>query len=403
MRLLIIAPLLCWASLGLADPLPDMANLHLCGGLPHLISSPIDESDLASVWPLGHIEPGRNVFPASRLYFARPSLGLVAPVSAPGNVVLQVVRQVDVTDLRTGERYREYGFVFGVCEGVKITLGHVTSVAARITAAIANLAPDQHTESTRGDYWQIEDVFPVALRFHPRELIGLTSPRVQGTDFGAFDVDAPSLPFVHPERYDLESRQALCPLDLFVPPVREVLENRVGAGGLEGLAFVARTARPVCGTVYQDVAETLQGNWFFAVDTPDRENGHVALVHDSVDPRTSVLSLGGRVPQIDVAPDDAPTATPFPAGTYRFAPRSDGFVNRDFDETQVGYGYCYEHLLDGNGVEVPHTIVRVSLTGPETMRIEARYAPTLAGCPPVPSGSTSGYPLGLLAGVELKR
>jgi hypothetical protein len=405
MRVLVAAPLLLWAALGLADPVPPIPDLHPCGGLPHLISSPIDDTDLASIWPLGNLDPPLHVFPASHMYLARPSMTLEAPVSSPGNLVLQVVKRVDVTVMTTGERYQEFGFFFGVCEGVKITFGHVVSVAARITDAIAGRAPDYHTESVHGDYRQIEDVFLVALRFHPRELIGLTSPHGYGTDFGAFDLNGPPLPFIHPERYGLEARLNRCPLDLFIPPVRQFLESRIGAGGFEGLPFLPRTAPPVCGTVNQDVAETLQGNWFVDVSAPDPEDHHVALVHDSIDPNVPVFSLGDRVLQVNlpVAPGAAPDTVPFPTGTYRFTPGTTGFVNRDFGETEVGYGYCYEHLLDGNGVEVPHTILRVNLIGPETMRIEARYAPTLGGCPPVPSGSSTGYPLSLFAGDEFNR
>jgi hypothetical protein len=403
MRCVLLIAFLLLGRIGMAQELPPLPDLHACGASPHLMISPIASDDLASVWPLGHLDPLQHIFPVSHLYLTKPSLETPIPVVSPGSTVLQAVKKVYYTNLETHDEYQEFSFIFGICEGVKLTFGHITPVSSRITDAIAGLTPAFHSESTHGIFIEVEDVYFVAVRFRSGEQIGLASPREYGTDFGAFDMHAEPLPFIHPERYGTEARLNVCPIDLFIPHVRHFLESRLGTGGFLGFPFVPRIVPPLCGTVNQDIANTLQGNWFYDVSAADPEDHHVALVHDKIDPRIPVFSLGDRVIQVDLPVDSSGPATiPFPFGTYTFSTNSSGFINRDFSETEIGYGYCYEHLFNQDGHEVEHTILRVNLLDPETMQIEARYSPNLVGCPQPPDGTT-GYPLRLIVGTEFRR
>ena len=128
-----------------------------------------------------------------------------------------------------------------------------------------------------------------------------------------------------------------------------------------------RTAPPVCGTIDQDLASTVQGNWF---ETPDStfspEDPNLALVHDNFDPSIPVFSVGT-------------TLAGLPGGAYQFVPSAGttSQVNRDFGlVTDTGI-YCYENLTDGS-TAVANTVILLQRTDPDTLTIEKQSASNCA-------------------------
>ena len=101
-----------------------------------------------------------------------------------------------------------------------------------------------------------------------------------------------------------------------------------------------RTAEPKVGTLLQDVAGTVQGNWFTpggSFTTTSDFSPFLALAHDYVDPRQPIFSMGSSVKGVRL-------------GLYSFVPRSSGLVNRDFADVAPGRVYCYEAFLGGTSV-----------------------------------------------------
>lgn len=73
---------------------------------------------------------------------------------------------------------------------------------------------------------------------------------------------------------------------------------------LLGRFTLRRIIAPTCGTIMQDIAGTAQGRWFF--DTSSGEDRHLALVHDNVDPRVGVFSVGTSLTGSRSAPGRSP-------------------------------------------------------------------------------------------------
>ena len=94
---------------------------------------------------------------------------------------------------------------------------------------------------------------------------------------------------------------------------------------------IARNDEKQCGTVEQDIAGTLQGNWFFQnarADSGSDWDKYLAFVFDNLEPAKQVISVGGTFTN---------------AGTWKFNPTSTGTINRSFAQvTPDGKIYCYE-------------------------------------------------------------
>ncbi len=136
---------------------------------------------------------------------------------------------------------------------------------------------------------------------------------------------------------------------------------------------------PVCGTVNQDEWGTAQGVWFLSgeeVVERAREDEHMALVHDNIDPIIGAFSIGISLEEKGL-----------PSSTYKFKPKHTGFVNRDFDEVKPdGNVYCYVASGGYSGQHWPHTII-IKMLDDSTLRIAKLSEGTTCGSGPWQFGS----------------
>lgn len=283
------------------------------------------------------------------------------PVFAPGKMTLTSARAVKVTNARSGKQmtYDEYSLGFTVCGKLMLTFGHVGPVSEKIQAALTAAAQPRCNDYTTGPDSVHACLYVIRLDVAAGEQIALSSGRAAGIDLGAFD-DSKQQAFIHPERYHGEMRFNLCPLDLFEPPMRTQLMAKVA-----DFNGKPKTKEPICGSVNQDVAGTTQGNWFKDVKELNIEDNNLALVHDVFDPAKPVFSIGNSL-------------TGLASGTYNFALKQSGTINRDFNMIKPdGQVYCFEELTKGNARA--NIIILLTLDNAETLRIEARRSTSCAG------------------------
>jgi hypothetical protein len=195
----------------------------------------------------------------------------------------------------------------------------------------------------------------VDIRLSAGTLLGTTGgAQFPGLDYGGADRRVPPLPFVNPARsYGNDSEfgqnHTICPIDYFVPAVADALRARLGGFGQ------TRTIAPVCGTIMQDLPNTAQGRWYF--DNNVRDDPHLALAHDNVDPRLGVISSGTSVPNLQ--------------GTaWKFTPPSSGRVNLDFPMVgSDGLIYCYQTFSPNPPPPLRHVLIQ--LVSATRVRIES--------------------------------
>ncbi|TAK16627.1 MAG: hypothetical protein EPO35_04920 [Acidobacteria bacterium] len=239
-------------------------------GTLSLTVSPIDQSKIRWITPLGNLNPPSHTLPTDHIYFyfANPNIGespaaLRTPFFAPGS-----------------------GTVFSVIGGAA---GQESKIFIRQTAT----------------FWYYVDHVILSAPISQGAVI--TAGQVLGTTGSAFGVDlgvvneSLTVAFINPARYAQgDSLHCDAPLKYFSEPIRSQLYGRVQRLGSE-----------LDGTINYDVAGRLSGNWFATVDASP-----MSFAKDTYDPNRVRISIGsGTFPGVyaimstDPAPQDVSVAS----------------------------------------------------------------------------------------------
>ena len=283
--------------------------------------SPIALEQLASITPLGNLNPPQHTLPTQHMYFhpvRENDTPVEAELRAPGNVVVTSINTTiyyqDGVEVR-----RDYGLMLRPCEGLLAYFLHIKELTPELRAALSDEGCWQTEPLEDGQaYAYCRDEIEVSLE--AGEMIGKVGGPPFGTfDLGLYDFDR-SLDYANPERYLPEALSIVCPLDYFEAGSREALYNK-----LEGNLASA------CGGVMHDVPGSLAGNWFTGdANAFDPEGWHqqLSFAPDNHDAELSVISIGGVFTK---------------AGRWAFKAEQDGVVNLAFELVRPGETlYCYE-------------------------------------------------------------
>jgi hypothetical protein len=299
---------------------PDLSGLPACGPATLLTVTPMDLSDIREIAPLGNLNPPGHTFPTDHIYFY-PTAGPAVPIASPGAIrITQALLQK-----RSGggqPDLNDYGLDFYACTSQHFYFAHLASVAP-LTARLGALDGSCDAPYATGGFTYTQCRKTVRVDLLAGDPIGTAGgPNEGALDLGLIDAAAPALAFVDPARVSSNTLHAACPVDQFVPTVRDSLRARLAVNAIH------RTIPPLCGTVMQDVANTAQGRWYFDATTQD--DHHLALVHQNWDPTIGAFSIGKQF--VSTGPT-----------VLMFTPTTTGRVNRDFNlVTADGKIYCYE-------------------------------------------------------------
>lgn len=293
---------------------------------------PMALSDFRAFRPLGFLQPPIHIFGAKHSSFT-----INLPGESMSGKLVRFPSNAWVTAIVSTESAQGSGFqlTFYPCRTFKAYFFHLGKLSDALQAAFGASTPNCQVQ----DFGRETIKKCVAVLSHKVKagsLVGY-SDSFAGVDFGALDYAAKPHAFVNPSRYDFDYRYYVSPVPYFAKKPRAQLEKKLGSWD----GTVRRTAEPRVGTLLQDVAGTAQGNWF----TPGASfmttfdfSPFLALVHDYVDPKQPIFSMGNSVKGVRL-------------GLYSFVPRSTGLVNRDFDDVKPdGQVYCYEAFLSGTSV-----------------------------------------------------
>ncbi len=310
-----------------------------------------------SITPLGNLNPPGHTFPTGHMYFSLPSEetggtggpfgdGRIFPAQNVYAATDARVAQVSITDVTSTlagepETYKEFGMRLELCDGTQLMYGHIGPLSERLES-LPTGEPLWCNDYATGKFAVKGCTYSPGWPVEAGELIAYTSGRAAAFDFGA-----------KTHIGNTGGEISGCPLDLYGDEMRSRLEALLGDGS------VIRTAEPVCGTVYQEVEGTAQGRWYKTLEGHPIEDQNVALVYDNFDPSIPVFSIGTKVPGLQ-------------SGTYRFAPRESGSVNRHFADVTPASGVnCFEGLSDRWGNVFAGLVFLVEMPNDTTLRIEA--------------------------------
>jgi len=331
-----------------------------CGtGNEFFTHRPVNFEDIDSITPLGNLNPSGHTFPTDHIYLNIKKGKENLPVYAPGDVW---VTGLDIQEkYENGRTVMDYSVDFRPCRELRASYIHIMTLSDKLQSEFDRNYSQENCveEETGGD--RFKTCFVEAdVKLSAGELVGTTGKKGQIN----FDLDVNDLRvdtswvrgYTKWVRWRESYLSAVCPLDYFTLDLKAKLYSIVGDFG-----GVRRTVEPICGTVNQDVWGTAQGIWFLSgekVVERARDDEHMALVHDNVDPTLGAFSIGISMEEKGL-----------PSSAYKFEPKHAGFVNRDFDEVKPdGNTYCYVASGGYSGQHHDHTII-IKMLDDKTLRI----------------------------------
>lgn len=301
--------------------------------------SPVDTAVVAGLVPLGNLNPPGHTFPTGHMYFYFKTPGIPHQVLAPGNLHIFQISRFRYNPGAPGET-SEYRVDMGDPAGTVLYFSHLSSLSAALqTAAGGFSGASCETYSTGGtniEYCRKA----VSLDVLAGDIVGNGNESASqfAIDMG-FTV----------------ANVAVCPLDYFNTTVTALLVPKLG----NTTGTIRRTTAPLCGEINQDIAGTLQGNWYKQGAPRSPEDAHIAFVKDNVEPEKPRISIGSGVPGLT-------------SDVYNFTTMPSGGVNRSFQSvTNDGQIYCYNPLFY-YGSPVPNTSIIVKLETNGSLSFEKR-------------------------------
>lgn len=299
----------------------------------------LNEIDYISV--LGNLNPPAHTIPTDHMYFHLPyGSGKYIELRAPGDVYITSI--AGHKDLVTGD----FSIFFALCKDVYGYFIHVKKLSEGLKSLVRDIECERWSDASEERCTRL-----LEEKVDAGFLLGEVGGEQGNFDFGTYDYRV-TLGFVNPSRfgppeYKPRSLHIVCPLDYY-DDASEFYEK------------ISRTQEPRCGVVMQDIAGTLQGNWYHGDATnfdPDSWRKSLAFVHENDKPEQSVISIGG------VFTD---------SGRWLFTERESGQINRKFaDVTADGKTYCYQAEIPTFPQDpLPSGRIIVQLTSGTELKIE---------------------------------
>jgi hypothetical protein len=325
-------------------------NLPACSAESLLTVTPRALDAVGGLVPLGSLNPPGHTFPTDHVYFYGVQGAPPSAVVAPGHAWIVGVQTHDSPT--PPPAYSDYTLTLAPCDAVRLVFMHVSRLAPSLAARVGEGGHCSEYDTGGRHYRNCDQ--DTDLEVAAGDALG----EADGTlDLGAQDTRSAELSWVAPGRIRDEQRHVVCPLDLFEPAARDSLYARLGS--YDGTRL--RTVEPRCGQLAQDVAGTAQGVWYRrgAADSP--EDPHLALVHDNVDPRVPVFSVGTSVPGLG-------------PGVFRFTPASTGVVDRDFRDVVPVGTYCWNLASFYDSLGLGRVVIAFSSAGSILLSYDAGTA-----------------------------
>lgn len=339
------------------NTLPDCSTGTL------LTRSPADIGTFAEIIPLGNISTSNgnasHVVPTDHIYFQNtPSntptsnevqaikVNETIPVFAPGNVQIVEIDAKTYTDNASGDIAKDYSIYFSPCKQVVLYLHHITDINPIISNALDSAAPNmKQCFNGNIDTFAIQtcNYFNMDLKLNAGDRIGLGA-----FDLGAYDYRQQPAAFIDADK--ATTLWGACPLDYFADPVKTQLYKMVKNTKTNALGL------PDCGSYMQDVAGTIQGNWYLPGTVNQNQGGaqndhELAIIHLNTNPNVGVISWGGGIGRPE---------------QLHFDPTAAGNVNREPSEVTDSQLYCYQSNSDSQ----TNDHVTIQLTDSKTLKAE---------------------------------
>lgn len=355
-----VAALLLYKGLTNGSPQIAARGLANCSGKQLLINSPVKPKDISTIVPLGNLAPPGHVVPTVHMYYnykQKPNAGNFPELTTLYVPADMTVTRIQLEDnLANAHPFNSYRIDFAICKQVTGYFYHPITLNPVLSSAIKP-PYDQVQTSNVGTGTEHSYAKYVNIKLKAGEVLGTAGGAENlpdGLDFGLSDSRVTNIGINH-ARWGEDTRHYVCSLDYYPSALSSELYSFIGGFDYQRID----PGTPKCGTVYQDVAGTAQGNWF-ANDLPKTtfwdSNGQLALVHSNLNHQLAVFSLGNDSQKVNLTP-----------AMYTFTPNKTGKVDLDFNLVKSSSVYCYDTASqDNNG---NNQSILIQLTDATTLKI----------------------------------
>lgn len=349
-----------------------LASLPGCDTTKQLLSeSPVRETDISTIIPLGNIAPPGHVVPTYHMYYNYIHTGgslnpvpMRTALYVPADMTVYKMMKMDNAD--HDPAYDAYRIDFGICKQVSGYFILVQELNDKLAAAMKPPYDETQESDTGAGKKSHNFIKEVNVKLTKGELLGYAGGKPgypDGLDFAIIDKRQPKATVANVARWDDDLYYA-CTLDYYPSQLSESLYAKIG--GYDG----KKTGSHDCGQVYQDVAGTAQGVWMAKDAGPEAKwyniGDTLALVHSNFDRQVDVVSFGNKASRIGINT----------SRTLVFSPSTSGRVNLDFNQVKPdGNLYCYDvaNSLDGSDGKA---VLLMQMTDSTSLRI----GPANASC-----------------------
>lgn len=301
----------------------------------------IDPDKILALRPLGYTDGTEHILPVDHTGFTLKvaSSDEKVPVYAPTQITItQISKHTDyAADGKPFTNAANYMFDFTICQNVITGWSEFVQDLSPKLQNSWDQAKKTHDEGSLNQGAKaVNDTAKVNFTANAGDLIGYTHAQ-PSLALSIFDHRS------NPKDVDLNyysdkdrRSSAICFTDLYNGDLKKILIDKYGYyEDRQGLTpgFTPRTIEPKCGQLIQNLAGTLQGDWF-ANRPKQGENLEsvgktISFIQNNYDPSIGEISIGGNI---------VPKAQ-----TFSFKPTHDGTTNREFSETKTGEVYCYKN------------------------------------------------------------
>ena len=299
----------------------------------------VDPDKILALRPLGYTTGMDHILPVDHTGFTfKASVDEKIPVYAPTQITINQISTH--TDYRANgtpfTNQSNYMYEFTICRELTGWMEFIHQFSPDIQR-VWDQAQKTHNEGPLNQGAKaVNDSARVNIIVKAGQLLGYTNTQ-PSLALSIYDT-RPKPNNVDASYYGNNQRivNAICFTDLYSEDLKNTLTSKYGYfEDRQGLTpgFTPRTIEPKCGQVIQNIAGTVQGDWFANRPKKDEnlesEGKTISFIHNNFDPSFTEISIGGNIvskPQ-----------------TFAFKPSHAGSVDREFSETKTGETYCYKN------------------------------------------------------------
>lgn len=304
--------------------------------LSGVFSHPLVDPDIIiSLEPIGAVNGQDHILPVDHVYFSVKPDQRHHAVYAPSDMTITDITAHKVLDPRNSSEFGGYYFVAEICKGLNIWVYGIDELSPFLQTVWTDSGKKHEKSPLNYGETVINETIRPNIKIKAGEIVAYSGAEKPGSsiEVTAMDQNHPQ-PDIDWSYYgNAKDRRVgvLCFADLYSNELKEKFYSKFGSYGspksveelerkisemkkenidkekmdeiaaelLQKMTFIPRLLEPRCGTIFQNIPGTIQGDWFYG--KPEKNENLEAMgktmsfLHYNFDPKLIQISVGGTI------------------------------------------------------------------------------------------------------------